>query len=94
MPVNKVTSTFENAAIKWSVTIMGALIIAGAVSLANRDVYNKTQVDDKIIVERQWSDVQDKMLMKSIEQQNASIGAQLRMIREDQVEIKKMIRER
>ncbi len=94
MPVKKDGSTFENAAIKWGVTVVGALIIAGAVSLANRDVYNKSQINDKIDVERQWSDVQDKMLMKSIEQQNASIGAQLRMIREDQVEIKKMIRER
>lgn len=91
MPKKENVSVLESASIRWGVTVLGGLILAGAVSLANRDVYTRAQVDEKIDVEREWSNVQDEMLLRTVKQQGVSIGKQLEMIREDQVEIKQII---
>jgi len=91
LPKKENVSVLESASIRWGVTVLGGLILAGAVSLANRDVYTRAQVDEKIDVEREWSNVQDEMLLRTVKQQGVSIGKQLEMIREDQVEIKQII---
>ena len=91
---NTTPKMFEAAAVKWAVTILGGLLLAGAVSLANRDVYNKKQVDEKIQTTREWSDAQDRMIMISVKQQGQSIDTQLKIIRDDQREIKKFLMEK
>jgi len=40
--------SFQKELVKWSVVMLGGLVVAGAVSLANRDVYSKEQVDVKM----------------------------------------------
>jgi len=90
----QVINVFTSAAIKWAITIIGGLILAGAVSLANRDVYNKQQVDYKLHAEREWSDAQDRMIMRALEDRGQAIDGKLDMIREDQQQIKKMLREK
>ncbi len=100
-----VMEDINRAWIRWGVPIMGMLLVAGAASLATRNVYSKQQVNEKIAIERQWSDASDKAIMEAskasdqailaaIEIQSKSLDQRLMLIREDQQEIKQMIRKK
>lgn len=84
-------STAQNAFVRWGVTLVGMLIVAGAVSLANRDVYSKSQVDEKIAHVREISDQKDIALQQLIQDQGNTITSQLKTIREDQQIIKSIL---
>lgn len=77
--------------IRWGIGLIGMLVVAGAMSLANRDVYNKTQVNEKIVHERELSDQKDLALRQLITDQGETINSQLRTIREDQQAIKAIL---
>ena len=40
--------SFQRELIKWGVMILGTMVVAGAVTLANRNVYSKEEVDYKL----------------------------------------------
>lgn len=80
------TDTVSNAVqrefIKWGFVCLIALVGAGFLSLANRNVYSKEQVDTKI-----------DYVSKIQELQNDHTNEQLGLIRGDITEIKELVRE-
>lgn len=78
---DETTKAVQNQFIKWGFLAIVGLIGAGLVSLANRDVYSKEQVDEKL------HHVQEVQRM-----QNNHTNEQLQLIRDDVHEIKDLIR--
>jgi len=82
----------QDAAIKWGVTLLGMLVVAGAVSIASQGTYSKEQVDEKNLIQDQRTAAEHKAIIETSRLERRVISTQLSNIAEDIAEIKEEVK--
>ena len=74
MPASSVQEAVQNQLMKWGFVAIIGLIGAGLLSLANRNVYSKEQVDIKLQAHNAVQQIQSQRMMDKLEVISDDVG--------------------